>query len=284
MKIHSIHSRNVLLSLLPTSTSNMECYCSKTIVASPPPRCGRCKAQYYCDAVCQRTHWKEHKTACVAAKEEWEEKEDAYDVILFGDFRACVYQQVLTFATTASQMSRGLSTLSQVLAEVWDVGGIVYFAAVRLGNAANDLVSDVTEVQGAKLFRTGAQAIAYVHEHTVFGYVADEVRCEQTVPPLPAAYAVELADVPCVTVLFMDKLGVAHVHTRVPRVLRAPVLHEMAMLHCDVDRDDIEQAAAFAQRTLDVTVEKLAEWDALNHRLADVVGAIQTRSPVVNAP
>jgi hypothetical protein len=30
-------------------------------------RCSRCKAAFYCDAACQKRHWREHKAACGAA-------------------------------------------------------------------------------------------------------------------------------------------------------------------------------------------------------------------------
>jgi hypothetical protein len=30
-------------------------------------KCSRCKAAFYCDAACQKRHWREHKAACGAA-------------------------------------------------------------------------------------------------------------------------------------------------------------------------------------------------------------------------
>ena len=32
-------------------------------------KCSRCKAAFYCDAACQKRHWREHKAACGAAGE-----------------------------------------------------------------------------------------------------------------------------------------------------------------------------------------------------------------------
>ena len=39
--------------------------CSK--MALKMLRCSRCKAAFYCDAACQKRHWREHKAACGAA-------------------------------------------------------------------------------------------------------------------------------------------------------------------------------------------------------------------------
>ena len=36
-------------------------------------RCGRCKVRFYCDRVCQRVDWKEHKLVCRARKAGCEE-------------------------------------------------------------------------------------------------------------------------------------------------------------------------------------------------------------------
>ena len=30
-------------------------------------KCSRCKAAFYCDAACQRRHWREHRAVCGAA-------------------------------------------------------------------------------------------------------------------------------------------------------------------------------------------------------------------------
>ena len=49
--------------------------CAKA--AENPQRCSRCKKAVYCDATCQRTHWKTHKAVCVPPNAQQPEHEAA---------------------------------------------------------------------------------------------------------------------------------------------------------------------------------------------------------------
>ena len=44
------------------------CFLCQKEGRSPPLRkCSQCEVAYYCSKSCQRSHWKKHKSACIAA-------------------------------------------------------------------------------------------------------------------------------------------------------------------------------------------------------------------------
>ena len=44
------------------------CFLCQKEGRSPPLRkCTQCEIAYYCSKTCQRSHWKKHKSACIAA-------------------------------------------------------------------------------------------------------------------------------------------------------------------------------------------------------------------------
>mmetsp|Transcript_18483 Transcript_18483/g.28765 ORF Transcript_18483/g.28765 Transcript_18483/m.28765 type:complete len:177 (-) Transcript_18483:645-1175(-) len=46
----------------------IECDNEKCGKSNPQKRCSRCRCVYYCDASCQKDHWKEHKPWCKEIK------------------------------------------------------------------------------------------------------------------------------------------------------------------------------------------------------------------------
>lgn len=51
--------------ILPRSRICSNCGKSGLEIGSELKRCTRCKTVYYCDATCQKSHWKKHKLECV---------------------------------------------------------------------------------------------------------------------------------------------------------------------------------------------------------------------------
>lgn len=52
------------------------CMKGKTRESNPLKKCTRCQVVYYCDADCQRRHWKVHKLDCLAVKDQQREDGD----------------------------------------------------------------------------------------------------------------------------------------------------------------------------------------------------------------
>jgi hypothetical protein len=58
-----IHKKKLLTFIPETVSMEYICgFCEKT--NEKQLTCGACKLMYYCDQVCQRKHWKEHKLKC----------------------------------------------------------------------------------------------------------------------------------------------------------------------------------------------------------------------------
>jgi len=68
--ISALHRADLLHSLRPmasTETLNLSLTSKPCTACAAGParrRCSRCKAAYYCDRTCQKSHWKTHRHAC----------------------------------------------------------------------------------------------------------------------------------------------------------------------------------------------------------------------------